>query len=275
MANFSVDDRLIDMPVNFLTAPRLRCHKLNTKAPKAQHKFYTDWIYSVDASWNLMNTRFWLPGQIDSLNVFNIDYVLPNHGFRRQHMIENMTDRLVHHGLNSIVGAFWSGRVNDLDTFWTDPQQAKGQKTTLVALSDPAHFRDIKRKADLLYGVQTVCALPSKISYYAQPKGFQPVGYQNQHLDNLAMKFNMKTGGCNFALDPQKLQDWLKTDKDTTVVFGADVGHPPIGSFQGMPSVAVVFASWDPAFQNYPASMRLQAGGQEASQDLNDKRSVH
>jgi hypothetical protein len=43
------------------------------------------------------------------------------------------------------------------------------------------------------------------------------------------------------------------------------VGHSPISSFQGVPSIAAVVASYDNQFQNYPGSIRLQPGGQEVS----------
>lgn len=72
----------------------------------------------------------------------------------------------------------------------------------------------------------------------------------------------MKAGGLNFAFTRDSLNQLLGIDEYTTVIFGADANHPPVGSFQGVPSIAAVVASSDSAFQNFPASMHLQAGGQ-------------
>jgi eukaryotic translation initiation factor 2C len=75
----------------------------------------------------------------------------------------------------------------------------------------------------------------------------------------------MKAGDNNSAFDPALLTRLLDADRHTTVIFGADVGHPLIVSFQGVPSVAAVVVSYDNQFQTYPGSMRLQPGGQEVS----------
>jgi len=121
--------------------------------------------------------------------------------------------------------------------------------------------------SDLLFGVRAVCAKTSKIPWY--PGGVQrigqPIGFQNQHLTNIAMKLNSKARGVNHKFDAQHVQQLLGDGNPlaNTIVFGSDVGHPPVGSLTGVPSVACVVASLDTEFQNYPGSMRLQAGGQE------------
>jgi hypothetical protein len=227
--------------------------------------FYNDFVVPQAASWNLIKTRFWQPGNIDLLNVYNLDN--PVFGQRQHELLRDMTNRLWHHGLHTAPGTFWTGDIGRLDAFWTNANGAQGQKTTLVAMRNPASFADVKWKADLVHGVQTVCMLPKKINYYhaVTAGGWQQKGFQNQHLDNFALKFNMKSGGHDFVFDPAMLSSLLGSEQDTTVIFGADVAHPPSGAFQGVPSVAAVVASCDNQFQNYPASMRLQAGGEEVS----------
>ncbi|KAF2740119.1 stem cell self-renewal protein Piwi, partial [Polyplosphaeria fusca] len=85
----------------------------------------------------------------------------------------------------------------------------------------------------------------------------------------LAMKFNIKAGGLNHKLVDGVLDQYLPK-RNTTVIFGADVTHPPAGSMVGYPSIACVVGSVDNNFQNYPGSMRLQAGRQERIEDLNE-----
>jgi hypothetical protein len=177
-----------------------------------------------------------------------------------------MAHRLRFHGLATTSGELWTGNLAQMDTFWNSATGAKDTKTILVVMKDATPFADVKRKAVLIHGVHTVCVLINKIRYYAVGQGgYQLDGYQNQHLDNLALKFNMKSGGNNFVFNPDLWTRLLGWHRNTTVIFGADVGHPPIGSYQGVPSVAAVLASYDNQFQNYPGSMRLQYGGQEVS----------
>ncbi|KAF1983226.1 Piwi-domain-containing protein [Aulographum hederae CBS 113979] len=60
-----------------------------------------------------------------------------------------------------------------------------------------------------------------------------------------------------------------------TIVFGADVTHPPKSGIKGLPSIAGVVASIDGNFMTYPASLRLQAGKQERISALKDMVSEH
>jgi hypothetical protein len=257
MSDFDLDDRLVDVPANFLMAPRLRCRR-------PQRGQYSDnWTTPQTASWNLVNTAFRQAGNIDFLNLYILETdIEPD---KQGYLIRDMTNRLVHHGLNTQQGYEGSGQTFQLDGFWTNALQAKGSKTTLVVFHKEDLFNNVKWKADLVYGVHNVCALINKIKWQGEPTRFQQPGYQTQHLDNLALKFNMKTGGYNFLFDDVALKKKLDAHRETTIIFGADVNHPPLMSYHGIPSVAAVVASLDRSFQNYPGSMRLQAGNQEVS----------
>ncbi|KAF2005627.1 stem cell self-renewal protein Piwi, partial [Amniculicola lignicola CBS 123094] len=132
-------------------------------------------------------------------------------------------------------------------------------------------YASLKRAADLEFGVQTVCALGTKIKFIDQGENSRlPPGFQRQHLSNLAMKFNFKSGGKNHALENATLNRLLGPLRNSTMVLGADVAHPPAASIVGYPSIACVVASDDNTFLNYPGSMRLQAGGQEEIEDMED-----
>jgi eukaryotic translation initiation factor 2C len=159
--------------------------------------------------------------------------------------------------------------------------QGPGTSATLVIMhaKNQNTYAAIKRASDMHYGVRTVCAVGSKIPYYAQDmydnrRGqlIQPAGFQHQHLDNLALKFNFKCGGRNHGFDDaQQIQTLLgqENQRRDTIVFGADVAHPPVGGGAGYPSIACVVASSDTHFQNFPGSMRLQAGRQEVGSPRN------
>jgi eukaryotic translation initiation factor 2C len=144
-------------------------------------------------------------------------------------------------------------------------------ESTLVALPNlnQINYALIRRLSDLQHGVRAVCAHTPKINWYsrANPGKGQPVGFQTQHSDNIAMSFNSKVMGTNHKLQRSDIQRLIGPENQhaNTIVFGADVGHPGSGLMAGIPSVACVVASSDVECQNYPGSMRLQAGGQEVS----------
>jgi hypothetical protein len=183
-------------------------------------------------------------------------------GRAAEELQRSMILRLQAHKFGTIAaGAVSESSVEDLDAFWKNT--ALGGKTTLVIIPNKNQddYAKIKRLSDLVHGVHSVCAIAGKIKYYDSPNKFQAIGYANQHLDNFALKFNLKTGGVNHKL----FNNYLGADKENTIIFGADVAHPGVGVVAGMPSIACVVASLDSDFQNYPGSMRLQAGGQEVS----------
>ncbi|KAF2658674.1 stem cell self-renewal protein Piwi, partial [Lophiostoma macrostomum CBS 122681] len=130
---------------------------------------------------------------------------------------------------------------------------------TLVLLDekDFDKYSTVKRIADLEYGQHSLCAEAGKI--------FKSGGKRLQHLSNLALKVNMKVGGDNHQLDPKQLESLLEVP---TMILGADVTHPGVGSKWGCPSIACVVGSVDQQFMNYPGSMRLQAGKQEYIEDM-------
>jgi hypothetical protein len=233
MPESSIDDGLIDVPANFLQVPHLRCQKHTQKTPGGPLHFKLATAISQTTSWNLTNTRFYRPGNIDFLNVYDLNHFVWES--RQSDLIRDMTNRLQYYGLKITQGTFLSGHVDAMDSFWRDTSKAKGGKTTLIAMEEVTVYAKIKRKADIDFGVQTVCILMHKVGYYPKERGWQQQGYQNQQLDNLALKFNMKTGGYNFTFEPAMLQRLLGADRDTIIVLGADVGHPPIGSFQRVP----------------------------------------
>ncbi|RYC61800.1 hypothetical protein CHU98_g4419 [Xylaria longipes] len=115
-------------------------------------------------------------------------------------------------------------------------------------------YNRVKHVCDVTEGILNVCVLDSKF-FKANP----------QYLANVALKFNLKLGGRNHALDPSK-QGFIAQKK--TIVVGIDVTHPAPGSSSKAPSVAGVVASIDEWLGQWPADIRIQPARQEMVADL-------
>ncbi|KAH9474635.1 Protein argonaute PNH1 [Psilocybe cubensis] len=126
----------------------------------------------------------------------------------------------------------------------------------LLSSADKHIYSGIKHLCDCTLDVPTVCVHSAKIR---KEKG------QLQYFANVALKFNMKLGGVNHALDPKSMS-WLK--EAPTMLVGIDVTHPGPGSAKGTPSIAAVVASCEPEFAQYPASMEIQESKKEMVTNL-------
>lgn len=111
----------------------------------------------------------------------------------------------------------------------------------------------IKTLGDTKYGIHTVCVVGQK---FTSDRG------QPQYFANVALKFNLKLGGNNQAVDPQRLP---LIQQDKTMLVGIDVTHPSPGSSDRAPSVAGMVASIDKHLGQWPGVLGLQ---QEARQEM-------
>ena len=128
-------------------------------------------------------------------------------------------------------------------------------------------YNRVKFLADVRIGIHTVCALNEKVQKEVE-KG--PGGMQ--YFANLTLKFNLKNGGANQLLPPDRL-GFLK-DGDTMIV-GIDVTHPAPGNMLGTPSVAAVVSSVDSQYAQWPGSIRCQEPKKEmvsALQEMMEER---
>lgn len=119
-------------------------------------------------------------------------------------------------------------------------------------------YSNIKYLADVKYGIHTVCSVAAKLG---QQRG------RVDYLANIAHKFNLKRGGVNQQLQPNKLGA-LQTNK--TMIVGIDVTHPSPDSKKDAPSVAGVVASVNALFGQWPASVRIQEGRKEMVTELEE-----
>lgn len=282
----SISDHMLQIPYSKSEIPRIEYGKNSNNtfplAPKA-------------AAWNLKDYHFYrsAAGPNNSeiqANLCILGKMLPKD---RQRISKGMNDAFSALGMKvqfkdktgrCFEGLEYNGdqRYEDslkreLDKWYgtgLDPQKKpKFLGPLLIVLSrhNKAAYTAIKRWADCHIGIQTVCAVSEKIGE-ARP----------QYCANLALKFNPKLGGINHRiLVPKNQGDPAKSDppksdprefafyaiKDTTIVMGADVVHPPMGGMPGCPSIAALVASEDSDFFNFPGSMRLNLAREEVCKD--------
>ncbi|CAL8102054.1 unnamed protein product [Calicophoron daubneyi] len=112
----------------------------------------------------------------------------------------------------------------------------------VLILYDENSYGEIKRQSDLILGIRTQCIRGSTL----RKRGVFP---------NLMLKINGKLGGINWIISPL-----IREGKESLMVFGADVTHPPPKPRQGiLKSVAAVIGSITPDLMRYAAVVRQQA----------------
>ncbi|KAF3330154.1 hypothetical protein FCM35_KLT05485 [Carex littledalei] len=122
-------------------------------------------------------------------------------------------------------------------------------------------YGKIKRVCETELGIVSQCCLPKNVM-----KG------NKQYLENVALKINVKVGGTNTLLESTLVRNGpdrnpFLTDKPT-IIFGADVTHPPPGE-DSSPSIAAVVASMDwPRAAKYKGLVCAQQHRQEIISDL-------
>ncbi|KAG0225036.1 eukaryotic translation initiation factor 2C, 2 [Mortierella sp. GBA43] len=113
-------------------------------------------------------------------------------------------------------------------------------------------YAEIKRVSDTVIGIPTQCL---QLSHTSQPK--------KQYCANVCLKMNVKLGGMNSFLStpPPFLA------QRPTIIFGADVSHPPPNE-HNRPSIASLVGSMDSRAARYAATVRVQTARTETIADL-------
>ncbi|KAJ3322581.1 Eukaryotic translation initiation factor 2C [Boothiomyces sp. JEL0866] len=114
-------------------------------------------------------------------------------------------------------------------------------------------YAEIKRVSDTVVGVATQC-IQAKHLYAAK----------RQYCANVCLKMNVKLGGMNSYLSNVQLPF---IGQKPTIVIGADVTHPAVGS-SASTSIAALVGSLDAQCSRYSAAIRSQKGRMEWIQDL-------
>ncbi|KAF6146533.1 hypothetical protein GIB67_008819 [Kingdonia uniflora] len=138
----------------------------------------------------------------------------------------------------------------------------KGEEIDLLIFILPDNngslYGDLKRLCETNLGIVSQCCL-QKHAVKSQSR---------QYLANVALKINVKVGGRNTVLaDALYKRIPLVSDK-ATIIFGADVTHPPPGE-DSSPSIAAVVASQDwPEVTKYAGLVSAQGHRKEIIDDL-------
>uniref|UniRef100_A0A0D9YUZ2 Piwi domain-containing protein n=1 Tax=Oryza glumipatula TaxID=40148 RepID=A0A0D9YUZ2_9ORYZ len=109
------------------------------------------------------------------------------------------------------------------------------------------------RVCETKLGLVSQCCLPKNVKTYTNIK----------YLENIALKINVKVGGRNTVLQQAFVHNGIPFVSDIpTIIFGADVSHPPPGMYSS--SIAGVVGSIDwPEVTTYRAVISAQLERQE------------
>jgi eukaryotic translation initiation factor 2C len=267
MAKFdvAVGKELLSIPARLLTPPQL--HYRNKK-PNPN-----------EASWNLTGLHFFVPAALKRVVVMDLAPSTP--GVNLSQLSRAFQKTLNDLGLTSATVV--NGRIaknagdpaipgeTELLRYFKNLPAEDASAAALVVLKQHDYdlYASIKRVADLQLGRHAVCAIGSKMHDFR-------IGNGDQYLANVGMKFNLKGGGINHAVERSHLQALLHPESSSasapcrTIIIGADVAHPTGSARPGCPSIAAVVGSVDDNYLHYPGSMRLQISKQEFIGDLRD-----
>ncbi|KAB8255857.1 ribonuclease H-like domain-containing protein [Aspergillus pseudonomiae] len=237
-------------------------------------------VKQFPGSWNMISTKFNVPGQrlrkwsYLLLSDKEVQGTFPDvKSF--QPVVNKLQAVLLDTGV--LVDAPLIGKIVRVDKDKTKDlddvlKRAAGIFDLLYIIlpeKDSRWYPVIKRLCDVEYGLQTICSVGSKLVAKKGQMHDQYGKALDQYLRNVAMKFNLKLGGTNHAVD--NLRSSI-INEDKTMVVGLDVTHPT-GSSQvspaTAPSVAAMVASIDKGLGQWPATIQLQSrGGKEEIDSL-------
>ncbi|KAJ3271319.1 Eukaryotic translation initiation factor 2C, partial [Borealophlyctis nickersoniae] len=129
----------------------------------------------------------------------------------------------------------------------------KAQLVFCIVRDKNREYNEIKRVAEteMQPGLMTQVALGKHVRKAVEnPKSGM------SYAGNMALKINSKLGGVNVFVDVKQTK--VLQDNIPTIIFGADVTHPPPGTPNGL-SIAALVASVDTECCEYRASIRLQS----------------
>lgn len=264
-----IDDKLITLPAK--TLPFFQLFFLDKKTGKEIGVK----VHAERGSWNFLNVRLASPKSINRLHVLGLSECWGKQSgnggkvlctrFRKE-LSDALTTHKIHFDTKTDdedeEGACIEMQQRDLDEEIKDwfSHCWKDDLTVMLLPEKNSinNYAEIKRAGDLVAGQHTLCAIASKSTK-------QKPGNRLGYFANLALKVNLKAGGDNWFPDQKRLTELLgsKKGRESTLILGADVTHPGMGSRPGAPSIACVVGTVDDCFMRYLGSMRLQAGTKE------------
>ena len=250
--DINVIPKLITVPGRVLAAPDVKYAGTQTLKPRF-------------GSWNMQSVQFVTKAELTKWTYLRIslqgarspwqsdaDFHQKLDSF--QTVLKNLGIRMTNYmvGQHIVVGS--QSLESEIDTAIHKFAMNAQRRPTLILVIVPERemtpvYNRVKSTCDIKEGILNVCVLDSKFSKA-----------NDQYFANVGLKFNLKLGGRNHALDPTKIG--ILREKKTMVV-GIDVTHPSPGSSSSAPSVAGVVASVDEWLNQWPADLRIQTARQE------------
>ncbi|XP_047326171.1 protein argonaute MEL1-like [Impatiens glandulifera] len=137
-------------------------------------------------------------------------------------------------------------------------ESGKHLQLLIVILPDfSGSYGTIKRICETELGIVSQCIQPKRAANVSK-----------QYLENVTMKINVKTGGRNAVLATAVDRKIPFVSDLPTIIFGADVTHPPPGEDSNS-SIAAVVASMDwPEVTKYRGLVSSQGHREEIISDL-------
>ncbi|XP_048424948.1 protein argonaute 5 isoform X2 [Pyrus x bretschneideri] len=220
--------------------------------------------------WNMINKKMVNGGRVDFWACVNFSRLDPSFNFRFCDDLVNMCNsRGVHFHPQPLI-PHQSAHPGQIERVLRDIHKMsrkkleesghKGKPLQLLIIILPdvtPSYGMIKRICETELGIVSQCCRPRTASKLSK-----------QYLENLSLKINVKVGGRNTVLT-DAIQRRIPLVSDIpTIIFGADVTHPPPG-VDSSPSVAAVVASMDwPEVTMYRGIVSAQAHREEIIQDL-------
>ncbi|TYJ18049.1 hypothetical protein E1A91_A09G095000v1, partial [Gossypium mustelinum] len=131
------------------------------------------------------------------------------------------------------------------------------QLLIIILPDQTGSYGKIKRICETELGIVSQCCKPVQASKFS-----------NQYFENVALKINAKVGGRNTVLNDAILRRIPLVTDVPTIIFGADVTHPPPGE-DSSSSIAAIVASMDwPEVTKYHGIVSAQTHRVEIIQDL-------
>ncbi|EMS53733.1 Protein argonaute MEL1 [Triticum urartu] len=251
---------LVSVPARVLPPPMLRYHdsgKEKTCAPSV-------------GQWNMINKKMINGGIIDNWACVSFSRMRPEEVYRFCcDLIQmcNMTGMSVNPrplvdnrsaSPNHIENALRDVYRRTTEMLGKQGSEKQLQLLIVILPEVSGSYGKIKKVCETDLGIVSQCCLPRHAS---RPN--------KQYLENVALKINVKVGGRNTVLERAFVRNGIPFVSEVpTIIFGADVTHPPPGE-DSASSIAAVVASMDwPEITKYRGLVSAQPHRQEIIEDL-------
>ncbi|KAI1291220.1 ribonuclease H-like domain-containing protein [Xylaria venustula] len=251
----NVPPRLITVPGRVLSVPTIKYSGAGLKRPRF-------------GSWDIRSVKLATGGNLPSWTFLRISQQGARSPWETDQVfiakLEELQNKLRELGIsaqNYIPGTNITLNAQQIESridhcihkIAVDPKRPK-LVLVIIPEGQTSVYNHIKYTCDVKEGILSICVLDSRFSKA-----------NSQHLANIGLKFNLKLGGTNHSIEPEKLGFIAQTK---TMVVGIDVTHPSPGFSSAAPSVAGIVASIDASLGQWPADIRVQPARQEMVTDL-------